>query len=321
MVESIVRARGVTKTFGKQQVLYDIDLEVERGSVLAVLGPNGAGKTTTIRILTTLLKPDSGSITVAGHDVLREPDRVRSRIGVVCQSVTMDNELSGLQNMVMTGRLYHFSRKDSQRRARELIDRFGLAGAADKPVNAYSGGMRRRLDLAAGLIASPAVLFLDEPTTGLDPESRNTAWAAIRGLVRDGTTLLLTTQYLEEADQLADAVVVIDHGRVITRDTPANLKSRLGGQRLDISLANAADAVRIPTLRAKALPAEIKQGMLSFGIPDGEAGLKEINFIVDELLRSGVPVKEQSLQQPTLEEAFLQIVGAKADRPLAEDRS
>ena len=240
MVESIVQAHGVRKTFGKQQVLDDIDLEVRRGSVLALLGPNGAGKTTTVRILTTLLKPDSGSITVAGHDVLREPDQVRSRIGVVGQSVTMDNHLSGLQNMEMIGRLYHFSRKDAQRRARELIDQFGLSDSADKPVKAYSGGMRRRLDLAAGLIASPQVLFLDEPTAGLDPDSRNTAWEAIRGLVRAGTTILLTTQYLEEADQLAEAVVVIDHGRVITSATPANLKSRLGGQRLDISLADPA---------------------------------------------------------------------------------
>jgi daunorubicin resistance ABC transporter ATP-binding subunit len=321
MVEKIVQARGITKTFGKRQVLSGVDLEVERGSVVAVLGPNGAGKTTTVRILTTLLKPDSGAVSVAGHDVLREPDRVRSRIGVVGQSVTMDNELSGLQNLAMISRLYHFGRRDSRRRARELIDRFGLADAADRPVKAYSGGMRRRLDLAAGLIAAPAVLFLDEPTTGLDPESRTTAWEAIRALVRDGTTLLLTTQYLEEADQLADAVVVIDHGRIITRDTPANLKRRLGGQRLDISLADATGIALIPALRARALPAEIKPGMLSFAIPDGQAGLQEINLIVEELLRSGVPVTEQRLQQPTLEEAFLQIVGATADRPLAEVRS
>jgi ABC-2 type transport system ATP-binding protein len=320
MVESIVQAQRVRKTFGKQQVLDDIDLEVKRGSVLALLGPNGAGKTTTVRILTTLLKPDSGSITVAGHDVFREPDQVRSRIGVVGQSVTMDNHLSGLQNMVMIGRLYHFSRKDAQRRARELIDQFGLSDSADKPVKAYSGGMRRRLDLAAGLIASPEVLFLDEPTAGLDPDSRNTAWEAIRGLVRAGTTILLTTQYLEEADQLADAVVVIDHGRVITSDTPANLKSGLGGQRLDVSLADPADAL-IPSLRAKALPAEIREGVLSFAIPDGEAGLKEISSIINELVGNGVTVKQHSLQNPTLEEAFLQIVGARADRALTEVRS
>jgi len=321
MVDSIVQAHGVNKTFDKQQVLYDIDLAVERGSVLALLGPNGAGKTTTVKILTTLLKPDSGIVTVDGYDVLSEPDKVRGRIGVVGQSVTMDDLLSGLQNLVMIGRLYHFSRKDSVRRARELLERFGLTDAANRQVKTYSGGMRRRLDLAAGLIASPSVLFLDEPTTGLDPESRNAAWEGIRGLVRGGTTLLLTTQYIEEADQLADAVIVIDHGRIITSDTPANLKSSLGSGRLDVSLADPADLSRLTALRAKALPAEIKEGVLSFAIPDGEAGLKEISSILDEFLRSGVAVKDRTLQQPTLEEAFLQIIGTKDNRALVEERS
>jgi daunorubicin resistance ABC transporter ATP-binding subunit len=227
----IVEAHGMTKAFGKTRAVQDVDLAVPQGAVVALLGPNGAGKTTTIRILTTLLEPDSGTITIAGHDVLREPNKVRSKIGLAGQSVTLDEYLSGLQNLTMIGRLYRFSRKDARRRGSELIEQFGLADAASRPVRTYSGGMRRRLDLAASLIAAPSILFLDEPTAGLDPESRNTAWEVIRGLVRGGTTVLLTTQYIEEADQLADTATIIDHGRIVTSDTPGRLKDGLGGAR------------------------------------------------------------------------------------------
>ncbi len=310
MATAIVEAQGITKAFGKTQVLKGIDLAVPQGTVLALLGPNGAGKTTTVRILTTLLKPDSGTMTIAGHDVLREPDKVRRSIGVAGQSVTMDGYMSGLQNLTMIGRLYRFSRKHAKRRGRELIERFGLADAANRPVQTYSGGMRRRLDLAASLVAAPPILFLDEPTTGLDPESRNTAWEVIRGLVRGGTTLLLTTQYLEEADQLADTATIIDHGRIITSDTPTRLKNQLGGERLDIKLADPTAVTAIPGLRAKALPVEIQPGTLSFAIPNGERGLKEVASILEQLIDEGVAVEDYTIRRPTLEEAFLQLVGA-----------
>jgi ABC-2 type transport system ATP-binding protein len=316
---NIVEAQGVTKSFGKTQVLKGIDLTVPQGTVLALLGPNGAGKTTTVRILTTLSKPDSGSVTIAGYNAVREPDKVRSRIGVAGQSVTMDGYLSGLQNLMMIGRLYRFSKKSAKRRAQELIEQFGLTDAASRPVQTYSGGMRRRLDLAASLIAAPPVLFLDEPTTGLDPESRNTAWEVMRSLARGGTTLLLTTQYIEEADQLADTATIIDHGRIITSDTPARLKAQIGGERLDVKLADPAVAETIPELREKAMPVEIQKGTLSFAVPQGEPGLKEVTSILQRLVSEGVAVESYALQRPTLEEAFLQLVGSNLGAAAGEE--
>ena len=313
MATNIVEAQGITKTFGKTQVLKGIDLTVPEGTVLALLGPNGAGKTTTVRILTTLLKPDGGTVTVAGYNALREPDKVRGRIGVAGQSVTMDGYLTGLQNLLMIGRLYRFSKKDAKRRGQELIEQFGLTDAANRPVQTYSGGMRRRLDLAASLIAAPPLLFLDEPTTGLDPESRNTAWEVMRSLARGGTTLLLTTQYIEEADQLADMATIIDHGRIITSATPAELKDELGGERLDITLADPTAIAAIPELRDKALPVEVRKGTLSFAITKGDAGLKEVASILQRLVSEGVAVENYTLQRPTLEEAFLQLVGTSAN--------
>lgn len=312
MATNIVEARGVTKFFGKTQVLKGVDIDVPQGSVLALLGPNGAGKTTTVRILTTLLKPDGGTVTIAGHDVMREPDKVRSNIGVAGQSVTMDGLLSGLHNLTMIGRLYRFSRKDSRRRAVDLLEQFGLTDAGDRQVQTYSGGMRRRLDLAASLVAAPPILFLDEPTTGLDPESRNKAWDVIRDLVRAGTTLLLTTQYIEEADQLADMATIIDHGRIITSDTPTRLKEEFGGERLDIKLADPTSLDRVPELKDKALQVEIQKDMLSFAIPKGERGLKEVASILEQLIHNGVDVEDYSIQRPTLEEAFLQLIGTSA---------
>jgi ABC-2 type transport system ATP-binding protein len=276
---------------------------------VALLGPNGAGKTTAIRILTTLLTPDSGTVAIAGYDVVSESDKVRSVIGLAGQSVTMDGYLSGPQNLVMIGRLYRFSRRDARRRAQDLIEQFGLTEAADRPVRTYSGGMRRRLDLAASLMAAPPMLFLDEPTAGLDPETRNTAWEVLRRLVRAGTTMLLTTQYIEEADQLADTVTILDEGRIITSDTPAKLKAELGGERLDIRLANPAAVARIPELNDKALPVEVDEGALSFAIPTGDRGLKEVASILEALINRGVRVEDYTLQRPTLEEAFLQLVG------------
>ena len=319
MATLIVEAHGLTKAFGETRAVEDVDLAIPHGAVVALLGPNGAGKTTTIRILTTLLRPDRGTVTVAGHDVLREPNEVRSKIGLAGQSVTMDDYLSGLQNLTMIGRLYRFSRKDARRRALELIEQFALSDAAGRPVKTYSGGMRRRLDLAASLIAAPPVLFLDEPTAGLDPESRNTAWEVIRGLVRAGATVLLTTQYIEEADQLADTATIINHGRILTSDTPANLKAQLGGERLEIRLADPTAIGPIPGLRGKVLPFDAESGSVSFAIPGGEAGLKEVASILQALIDGGVAVDEYAIQRPTLEQAFLRLVGIDGSKPLVTE--
>jgi ABC-2 type transport system ATP-binding protein len=316
---AIVEAHGITKAFGKTQAVQGVDLAVPQGIVAALLGPNGAGKTTTIRILTTLLRPDRGTVTIAGFDVLREPNKVHSHIGLAGQSVTMDEHLSGLQNLTMIGRLYRFGRRDARRRGQQLSEQFGLADAANRPVKTYSGGMRRRLDLAASLISAPPVLFLDEPTAGLDPESRNTAWDVIRGLVRDGTTVLLTTQYLEEADQLADTATIIDHGRILTSDTPTKLKTELGGDRLDIRLADPTAVATIPALQDKVLPVEIEEGTLSFAIPKGEPGLREVAAILETLIDRGVAVEDYAIQRPTLEEAFLQLVGSDGNKPLVKE--
>jgi ABC-2 type transport system ATP-binding protein len=221
----------------------------------------------------------------------------------------------------MIGRLYRFGRKDARRRGLELIERFALAEAAGRPVKTYSGGMRRRLDLAASLIAAPPVLFLDEPTAGLDPESRNTAWKVIRGLVREGTTVLLTTQYLEEADQLADTATIINHGRILTSDTPTRLKAQLGGERLQLRLADPTAIATIPELRKKALPLDSANGLLSFAIPGGEAGLKEVASILDALLDRGIAVDDYAIQRPTLEQAFLHLVGSDGSKPLVTEAS
>jgi ABC-2 type transport system ATP-binding protein len=317
----IVEAHGITKAFRETRAVQDVDLAIPHGAVVALLGPNGAGKTTTIRILATLLRPDRGTVTVAGHDVEREPNQVRSKIGLAGQSVTMDEYLNGLQNLTMIGRLYRFSRKDARRRGLELIEQCGLSDAARRPVKTYSGGMRRRLDLAASLIAAPPVLFLDEPTAGLDPESRNTAWEVIRGLVREGTSVLLTTQYIEEADQLADTATIINHGRILTSDTPTRLKGRLGGERLEITLADPTAIATAPELREKALPVETKNGSLSFAIPGGEAGLREIASILDTLQDRGLAVDDYAIQRPTLEQAFLHLVGNHGSKPLVTEPS
>jgi ABC-2 type transport system ATP-binding protein len=236
-----VFAEGLGKRFDDLWALQDVDLNVPAGSVLGLLGHNGAGKTTAIRILTTLAQPTTGRASVAGLDVVTDAARVRTKIGLASQSATVDGLLTGRANLVMIGRLYHLPRADARRRADELLERLDLADAADRLVKTYSGGMRRRLDLAASVVASPPVLFLDEPTTGLDPRSRNELWELLRELVRDGATLVLTTQYLEEADRLADDVVVLDHGRVVAHGSPADLKATIGGERIAVTVAAAAE--------------------------------------------------------------------------------
>ena len=236
-----ISVRGLVKTFGDVRALDGVDLEAAPGTVLGLLGPNGAGKTTAVRVLTTLLTPDAGTVSVAGLDVVREAAKLRSQIGLAGQYAAVDENLTGTENLVMVGRLYGMKRARAKERARELLGRFDLLDAADRPAKTYSGGMRRRLDLAAALVANPPVLFLDEPTTGLDPRSRLDLWATIEALVADGTTVLLTTQYLDEADRLADRIAVIDRGRVIAEGTADELKDRVGGERLEVRLLDPED--------------------------------------------------------------------------------
>ncbi len=308
--EPIVVAEALRKRFGATRALDGLDLSVPAGTVCGLLGPNGAGKTTAVRILATLADADSGHARIAGHDVAREPDRVRARIGLAGQYAAVDEKLTGRGNLRLFGRLYHLSRADARRRADELLERFGLLDAADRPVSGYSGGMRRRLDLVASLILRPQVLFLDEPTTGLDPRSRGEIWDSVRELVADGTTVLLTTQYLDEADRLADDIAVVDHGRVIATGTPDQLKASIG-DRLDVVLADPAaapGAVTVLHRLAGAYPA-LEGDRLSVALASGTV---RITDVVRELDRAGVAVGDVGLRRPTLDEVFLRLTGRPA---------
>ncbi|EPH43987.1 ATP-binding cassette domain-containing protein [Streptomyces aurantiacus] len=301
--------------------LAGIDLDVAAGTVLGLLGPNGAGKTTAVRVLSTLLRPSGGRAEVAGFDVARQPALVRSRIGLAGQYAAVDELLTGRENLVMFGRLLHLSRRGARRRADELLRRFELTGAADRPAGTYSGGMRRRLDLASCLIGSPQVLFLDEPTVGLDPASRIVLWNTVRGLVQDGMTVLLTTQYLDEADWLADDIVVIESGRIIAAGTPEELKRKVGEDRLEVQLvasaraeeaAGAADlAVSVLTAIAQAPPTVDKEtGRVSVQLTDGAQGVGAAAIALRE---AGVDVADFVLRRPTLDDVFLNLVGRSAD--------
>jgi ABC-2 type transport system ATP-binding protein len=309
-VSPTIVAEGLRKRFGDKTALDGVDLTVEAGTVHGVLGPNGAGKTTAVRILTTLLKLDGGRAEVAGFDVTTEPGRVRAHIGLVGQNAAVDEVLSARQNLELFGRLYHLSAKESRVRATELLDRFDLADTGTKAVKQFSGGMRRRLDLAASLILSPRVLFLDEPTTGLDPRGRNEVWEAVRALVREGTTVLLTTQYLDEADQLASGISVVDHGRVIAEGSPAALKARLGGDRLDVVLHDVAalpEAARVVEKVAGAAPeTDLDNRMVSAPVTDPLAALGDA---VQALREAGLAVEDVALRRPTLDEVFLHLTG------------
>ncbi len=306
----MISAHGLRKRFKGAEALRGVDLTVPAGTVCGLLGPNGAGKTTVVRILATLLRPDAGTATVAGLDVVRDAGKVRYRIGLAGQHSAVDEKLTGRENLRMFGRLYHLGGRAARRRADELLADFGLADAADRVVGTYSGGMRRRLDLAASLIIAPAVLFLDEPTTGLDPRSRGEVWTAIRALVAGGTTVLLTTQYLDEADQLADQIVVLDAGRVIAAGTSSDLKGQIGGDRLEVvvtvpdALAAAAAAVRRATGSEPALAPAARR----LTVP-ALAGTADLTAAVRELDQAGVATDDIGLRRPTLDDVFLRITG------------
>jgi len=307
-----ISVSGLFKAFGDVQALAGVDLEVAGGAVLGLLGPNGAGKTTFVRILTTLLKPDAGTARVAGLDVVEHAGEVRERIGLAGQYAAVDENLTGLENLTMVGRLYGSSRRVAKARGRELISRFDLADAADRPVKTYSGGMRRKLDLAAALVAKPPVLFLDEPTTGLDPRGRLGMWDVIEGLVAEGTTVLLTTQYLDEADRLADTIAVIDHGRLIAQGTSDELKDRVGGERLEVKLDEGADreaAVRALAAMADGAPAAV-DGLVTFNVRERRGAIVEA---VKRLSEAGVGVDDLVVRRPTLDDVFLTLTGHAAE--------
>jgi ABC-2 type transport system ATP-binding protein len=307
-----VSVNGLVKSYGPVRALAGVDLEAAPGTVLGLLGPNGAGKTTIIRILTTLLKPDAGTARVAGLDVVSDAARLRERIGLAGQYAAVDENLTGLENLTMVGRLYGEARAAAKRRGHELLEGFELLDAANRPTKTYSGGMRRRLDLAAALVAKPPVLFLDEPTSGLDPRSRLQLWETIEALVADGTTVLLTTQYLDEADRLATEIVVIDQGRVLAEGTPDELKDRVGGERLEIRLDHAARAeVAVQALASMTDEVPIIAGdLVTVGLR-GRGGV--IVEAVRRLDEAGVGVEDITLRRPTLDDVFLALTGHAAE--------
>ncbi len=313
-----IQAQGLVKHFGEVKALNGVDLEVEQGTVVGLLGPNGSGKTTTVRILSTLLQADSGSGTIGGFDVATQPDQVREVIGLTGQYSAVDQYLTGRENLELFGRLFHLSKKDAVSRADELLARFDLTDAADRGIKGYSGGMRRRLDLAASLIGRPSVLFLDEPTTGLDPRSRQGMWEVIQGLVAEGTTVLLTTQYLEEADQLASRIVVLDHGSVIAQGTSDQLKSQVGGDRIELVVNASSDFDRavaaVTPIASGAVTSTQVERRIVVPVSTGSTALVQAVRAMDE---SGIGIEDIALRRPTLDDVFLSLTGHAAEEETA----
>lgn len=308
--ENAIEVRQLVKSFKKVRVLEGINLQIRQGTILALLGPNGAGKTTTIKILATLLKPDSGQAIVAGYDVVKNPDKVRSVIGLTGQYSAVDEYLTGRENLQMMGRLYHLSPSDSNKKAEELLGHFDLLEVAGRPAKTYSGGLRRRLDLAASLIASPPILFLDEPTTGLDPRSRIVVWETIRQLVEAGTTILLTTQQLDEADHLANWIAVLDKGKIIAEGTSAKLKSEVGEERLELLVAKGHFDRATTILKGKHVTQDDKTRTISIAIDDSVEDIQEILFKIE---KSKIEIDSISLRKPTLDDVFLKLTGHEAE--------
>lgn len=310
----MIRTSGLVKRYGKVLALDGLDLQVPEGTVLGLLGPNGAGKTTAVRILSTLLRPDAGRAEVAGLDVESDPRLVRERIGLSGQSAAIDEHLTGFENLDMVGRLYHLGRQGSRARARELLQQFSLVDAGDRPAKTYSGGMRRRLDLAAALVAHPPVLFLDEPTTGLDPRSRSQMWETVEDLVDAGSTVLLTTQYMEEADRLADEIVVIDKGRKIAQGTSAELKTQIGGERIEVVVVDSIDLVRTQAIlnsySVDGVQVDRQAGRISAGVAQGAEDLRRV---LQHLSDAGISVVDVGLRRPTLDDVFLSLTGHGAE--------
>jgi ABC-2 type transport system ATP-binding protein len=317
-VDPAITVRDVWKAYGKVQALAGLDLDVARGTVLGLLGPNGAGKTTLVRVLATLLRPDRGTAKVIGLDVEADAAALRERIGLAGQYAAVDENLTGLENLIMVGRLYGSPRRAARARGRELLERFDLVEAAGRPTKTYSGGMRRRLDLAAALVAKPPVLFLDEPTTGLDPRSRLGLWEVIEGLVAEGTTVLLTTQYLDEADRLADTIAVIDRGRVIAEGTSDDLKDRVGGERLEVRLEEGADrdAATAALAPMSDEPPACEDGLLKVSVRRRRGTIVEA---VRRLSDAGVDVDDLALRRPTLDDVFLSLTGHVAEERVPEE--
>ncbi len=309
-VNHAIIAENVYKHFGDIKALDGVSIAAETGKVLGLLGPNGAGKTTLVRILSTLLKPDSGNVTVGGLDVLQQKQHVREIIGLAGQNAAVDEILTGRENLVMVGQLYHMSRTIAKQRAAELLDQFALADAADRSVKTYSGGMRRRLDLAASIVARPNILFLDEPTTGLDARARIAMWETIRTLVSGGTTLLLTTQYLEEADELADQIVVIDHGRVIAEGTADELKANMAADFIDITIANPLQTAQasglLQPISTEAPQSDDRRGHVILAVENGAQSIAEVVRLLDG---DDIHIAELNLRRPTLNDVFLSITG------------
>lgn len=307
--ENAIVVKGLRKSFDAVKVLEGIDFTVPKGTMLALLGPNGAGKTTTVRILSTLLKPDGGEAHIEGLDVVKEAGKVRHVIGLTGQYAAVDEYLTGEENLIMMGRLYHLGKKESTKRAQELLKQFDLVDAGKRKAKTYSGGMKRRLDLALSLVATPPIIFLDEPTTGLDPRSRIAMWAVIERLMKDGATILLTTQYLEEADKLADRIAVIDHGRVIAEGTADELKARVGSDRLELIIGEGGhlDAALRATGSEKAT---LNKDERMITIPIG--GMKDIRMILDRMDDARIPIESMSVEKPTLDDVFLRLTGHKS---------